>query len=255
MLRVRVCGVGAVHRTVARLFPPRPRTVTMALSSPSTSRGPSTLPAVVAGGGGGGGGFPWSRRAVARPRHRGGGRHGLLPSGWLCAAAAPLSTARGPAESHPRDGDVARTDPGAAPPAQGLHSPSSGVPVADKDAADHGWGVTEDGQQLVDPVSDVSSSTVWLAFAGNSAITVLKAAVWLRSGSSAMLAETLHTLVDTANQAFLILGLKQSRSAPDLSHQYGYGRAAFFWGLVSALGLFWCGAGVSIFHGTLCGGG
>ena len=96
-----------------------------------------------------------------------------------------------------------------------------------------------------------SSRTVWMALCGNSAITLLKGAVWLRTGSSAMLAETLHTLVDTANQAFLLLGLRHSQVAPDRTHQYGYGRAAFVWGLVSALGLFWCGAGVSVFHGAL----
>ena len=55
--------------------------------------------------------------------------------------------------------------------------------------------------------------------------------------------------MDTLNQALLLLGLRQSKIAPDQRHQYGYGRAAFFWGLVSALGLFWCGAGVTIFHG------
>ena len=99
-------------------------------------------------------------------------------------------------------------------------------------------------------VPQASSSTVLLAFFGNTAITLLKAAMWWRSGSSAMLAETIHTLVDTLNQALLLLGLRQSKIAPDKTHQYGYGRAAFFWGLVSALGLFWCGAGMAVFHGT-----
>ena len=61
--------------------------------------------------------------------------------------------------------------------------------------------------------------------------------------------DTCRLQVDTLNQALLLLGLRQSKIAPDQRHQYGYGRAAFFWGLVSALGLFWCGAGVTIFHG------
>jgi zinc transporter 9 len=98
-------------------------------------------------------------------------------------------------------------------------------------------------------IPDSTSNTVILAFAGNSVITVLKFGVWLRTGSSAMLAEALHTLVDTANQGLLWLGLRQSSGVPDSRHPYGYGRAAYFWGLVSALGLFWCGAGVSVFHG------
>ena len=102
----------------------------------------------------------------------------------------------------------------------------------------------------VNPLPQSTTKTVYYAFFGNTAILLLKGAMWLRSGSSAMMAETLHTFVDTLNQALLILGVRQSAIAPDKSHQYGYGRAAFFWGLVSALGLFWCGAGVTIFHGA-----
>ena len=81
--------------------------------------------------------------------------------------------------------------------------------------------------------------TVFLAMMGNTVITVLKAAVYMRTGSSAMLAEAIHTLVDTLNQAFLAMGVRQSQVRADANHPYGYGRAAYFWGLVSALGLFW----------------
>ena len=96
-----------------------------------------------------------------------------------------------------------------------------------------------------------SSRTVLMAMTGNSLILVLKAIVYLRTGSSAMLAETVHTLADTLNQALLWMGVRQSQAAPDTRHPYGYGKAAYFWSLVSALGLFWCGAGVSVFHGLL----
>lgn len=102
----------------------------------------------------------------------------------------------------------------------------------------------------VNPLPSSTTRTVYYAFMGNTAILLLKGLMWMRSGSTAMMAETLHTFVDTLNQALLILGVRQSAIAPDRVHQYGYGRAAFFWGLVSALGLFWCGAGVTIFHGV-----
>lgn len=96
-----------------------------------------------------------------------------------------------------------------------------------------------------------SVSTVALALAGNSVITVLKFIVWSRTGSSAMFAEAIHTLMDSVNQSVLLLGLRHSSAAPDSRHPYGYGRAAFFWGLVSALGTFWCGAGVTTVHGLM----
>jgi hypothetical protein len=102
----------------------------------------------------------------------------------------------------------------------------------------------------LNPLPSASTKTVYYAFFGNTAILLLKCAMWLKSGSSAMMAETLHTFADTLNQALLIRGVRQSSIAPDRVHQYGYGRAAFFWGLVSALGLFWCGAGVTVFHGV-----
>lgn len=95
-----------------------------------------------------------------------------------------------------------------------------------------------------------SKEVVFYAMAGNSAITLLKTLAWLKTGSSAMLSEAIHSLVDTGNQAVLILGLKQAAGVPDKHHQYGYGRAAYFWSLISALGIFWLGAGVTITHGV-----
>lgn len=95
-----------------------------------------------------------------------------------------------------------------------------------------------------------SKDVVVRAMIGNSAITILKTLVWLRTGSSAMLSEAIHSLVDTGNQGILILGLRQAAGVPDKKHQYGYGRAAYFWSLISALGIFWLGAGVTITHGV-----
>lgn len=94
-----------------------------------------------------------------------------------------------------------------------------------------------------------SRDVVFRAMAGNTAIMLLKVAAWLKTGSSAMLSEAIHSLVDTGNQALLILGLRQASGVPDKKHQYGYGRAAYFWSLISALGIFWLGAGVTVAHG------
>ncbi|TMW58687.1 hypothetical protein Poli38472_010246 [Pythium oligandrum] len=94
-----------------------------------------------------------------------------------------------------------------------------------------------------------SKDVVFRAMAGNAAITTLKTLAWLKTGSSAMLSEAIHSLVDTGNQAILVLGLHQAAGVPDKHHQYGYGRAAYFWSLISALGIFWLGAGVTVTHG------
>ncbi|RHZ06106.1 hypothetical protein DYB37_011991, partial [Aphanomyces astaci] len=94
-----------------------------------------------------------------------------------------------------------------------------------------------------------SQDMVFRAMAGNTLITALKLAAYLKTGSSAMLSEAIHSLVDTGNQGLLILGLRQASFQPDKKHQYGYGRAAYFWSLISALGIFWLGAGATVTHG------
>jgi len=86
------------------------------------------------------------------------------------------------------------------------------------------------------------------ALGGNFIIAAAKLAAALSSGSSAMLSEFIHSVVDCGNQALLLVGLKSSQNAPDRSHPYGYGKAIYFWALVSALGTFFLGAGVSMTH-------
>ena len=63
-----------------------------------------------------------------------------------------------------------------------------------------------------------------------------------------MLAEFIHSVVDCGNQSLLLVGLRDSRLAPDRKHPYGYGKSIYFWALVSALGTFFLGAGVSMTH-------
>lgn len=93
-----------------------------------------------------------------------------------------------------------------------------------------------------------TTQNVQRALAGNFVIATAKLAAAISSGSSAMLSEFVHSVVDCGNQALLLVGLNSSQQNPDKSHPYGYGKAIYFWALVSALGTFFLGAGVSMTH-------
>jgi zinc transporter 9 len=86
------------------------------------------------------------------------------------------------------------------------------------------------------------------ALMGNVIICAAKLGAWVSSGSSAMLSELIHSVVDCGNQALLLVGLRDSRLVADGTHPYGYGKSVYFWALVSALGTFFLGAGVSMTH-------
>jgi zinc transporter 9 len=88
--------------------------------------------------------------------------------------------------------------------------------------------------------------TVRRALAGNVVIAGSKLAAFLHSGSSAMMAEFVHSVVDCGNQSLLLIGLWDSGKMADRKHTYGYGKSIYFWALVSALGTFFLGAGVSM---------
>lgn len=88
--------------------------------------------------------------------------------------------------------------------------------------------------------------TVRRALMGNFLITVFKFGGFVHSGSSALLSEFIHSVVDCGNQSLLLIGLRDSGNQADRSHPYGYGKSIYFWALVSALGTFFLGAGVSM---------
>jgi zinc transporter 9 len=88
--------------------------------------------------------------------------------------------------------------------------------------------------------------TVRRALGGNVIIACSKLAAFLHSGSSAMMSEFIHSVVDCGNQSLLLVGLRDSGHVADRNHSYGYGKSIYFWALVSALGTFFLGAGVSM---------
>ena len=97
--------------------------------------------------------------------------------------------------------------------------------------------------------SSGSRLVVYAALAGNCAIAVAKFIAAAISGSSAMLSEGVHSLVDTVNELLLLYGLHRSEKKPDATHPFGYGRELYFWSFIVALLVFAAGAGVSAYEG------
>lgn len=87
------------------------------------------------------------------------------------------------------------------------------------------------------------------AFFANLGIAIAKLAAALYTGSSSMLAESIHSGADSGNQLLLLLGLRRARKAPDAEHPLGYGKATFFWSFVVAIVLFTLGGLFSLYEG------
>lgn len=86
------------------------------------------------------------------------------------------------------------------------------------------------------------------ALTGNSLVTIIKLITAIMTGSASMVAESIHSSADTLNQSLLLVGIKRSRKPADKLRGYGYGIERFFWSLISACGILFIGAGVTIYH-------
>jgi cation diffusion facilitator family transporter len=96
-----------------------------------------------------------------------------------------------------------------------------------------------------------STRTLVIALLANLGIAVSKFAAAAITGSSAMLTEGIHSVVDSTNQLLLMWGRHASRKPADKLHPFGYGRELYFWSFVVAVLVFSLGAGVSIYEGIL----
>jgi cation diffusion facilitator family transporter len=94
-----------------------------------------------------------------------------------------------------------------------------------------------------------SLRSILYALGANLAIAATKTAAAIATGSSAMLAEAIHSFADSGNQALLLWGMKQAKRPPSPEYPLGWGKAMFFWSFIVALVLFTLGGLFSVYEG------
>jgi len=98
--------------------------------------------------------------------------------------------------------------------------------------------------------SGESTLTVLIAFGANLAVAVAKTFAALLTGSASMAAESAHSWADAGNQGLLAIANRRSKRPPDADRPFGYGREAYVWSLLAAVGLFVVGGSLSVWHGV-----
>ena len=100
-----------------------------------------------------------------------------------------------------------------------------------------------------DGLKSESGKVVLWAIGINGGNTILKLIAWLATGSHAMFSEVIHSAADTLNQVILAYGIKSSAKKADENHPYGYTNMQYVSSLISGVGIFCLGAGLSVYHG------
>lgn len=95
-----------------------------------------------------------------------------------------------------------------------------------------------------------STRAVAVALIVDFSIGVAKVVAFILTGSTAIMAEALHSVADITNQSLLVVGIKRSNRGPDEDYPYGFGRSRYIWALVSATAVLFIGAGVSVVQGA-----
>src|SRR5436190_17177906 len=96
-----------------------------------------------------------------------------------------------------------------------------------------------------------SKRVVHAALLGNVLVALTKFAAAGLTGSSAMVSEAIHSLVDTGNEILLLYGLRRAARPPDENHPLGHGRELYFWSFIVTLLIFSLGAGISFYQGII----
>jgi cation diffusion facilitator family transporter len=94
-----------------------------------------------------------------------------------------------------------------------------------------------------------SKKVIFAALIGNTLISITKFGAAAYTGSSAMLSEGIHSLVDTGNQGLLLYGIKRASKPADEEFPFGYGKEIYFWSFIVAILIFALGGGISIYEG------